>query len=902
MLTFTFQPIFEQMKSKKTLFTILFIFVLFANVFSQNNYWTKANSQDINSLKKDSRESIADNLIYFSLDLNSFTYKLLSSQNYGNKNEFIIIILPNVDGKLESYKIVESSNFSPELQTQFPFIRAYSGIGINDPSASLRLSLSTSGIQTMVLRADKQTEFIEQVSKESSIYNVFNSASRAKGELPYNCSTKDEKVIIDTFNKTTASNTQTLKKFRLALSCTGEYTAYHGGTVSGALAAMNATLTRVNGIFERDLAIKLELIASNTSIIYTNATTDPYSNADLGSGGDWSLELQNNLTATIGNNAYDIGHLFGASGGGGNAGCIGCICVNPTTQDPEGKGSAFTSPPNDRPEGDTFDIDYVVHEFGHQLGANHTFSHTFEGSGVQVEPGSGSTIMGYAGITNYNVQSNSDDYFTYRSILQIQQNLATKTCQTDAALSNTPPIISAGLDFTIPIGTAFVLTGSGSDTNGQALSYTWEQNDNSSSTTTSGNSIGFPTKASGPNFRSVKPSVIPTRYFPSLSNILNNDLFSAYESVSNVARTFNFVLTGRDNVTGGGQTNSDATIINVNSAAGPFEITSQNTEELIWNSGTSQTITWSVNNTTSLSGSANVDILLSTDNGQTYNTVLASATPNDGSHTITVPNLPAPFCRVMVKPTENVYFDINAKNFSIDYTITNTCKTYTNNTATPIPDGVTSFSTATINVNDNDIIKSITVNVNITHPYVGDISLAILSPQNNEVNLLSGKCNSNDDLDITFSDNGSVLQCTTPKVVGLFLPEEALSKYTNEGSNGTWTLGFSDNAADDKGTLNSWSITVCSQIITPITSQEFDFKSIKIYPNPTKSKLRIEVPNVNSLPNNIVIYNSLGQIITDKNINVTSDLEIDVSNLAQGIYFLKINKEGASKVLRFIKE
>ena len=83
---------------------------------------------------------------------------------------------------------------------------------------------------------------------------------------------------------------------------------------------------------------------------------------------NWNAQLQSTLTSIIGEANYDIGHMFGASGGGGNAGCIGCVCVNGS------KGSGITSPADGIPQGDNFDIDYVVHEVGHQLGANHTFS------------------------------------------------------------------------------------------------------------------------------------------------------------------------------------------------------------------------------------------------------------------------------------------------------------------------------------------------------------------------------------------------------------------------------------------------------------------------------------------------------------------------------------------------
>jgi hypothetical protein len=223
---------------------------------------------------------------------------------------------------------------------------------------------------------------------------------------------------------------------------------------------MNATMSRVNGVMEKDLALHLNIIANNTSVIYTNANTDPYSPGSTGSGGAWNAELQGALTSTIGEGSYDIGHLFGASGGGGNAGCIGCVCVDGQ------KGSGFTSPSNNVPAGDTFDIDYVVHEMGHQLGGNHSFSYATEGTGVNVEPGSGSTIMGYAGITSYDVQAHSDAYYTYANIKQIQTNLNTKTCPVSTPITNNAiPVItfptptantsSPATSFTIPKSTPY---------------------------------------------------------------------------------------------------------------------------------------------------------------------------------------------------------------------------------------------------------------------------------------------------------------------------------------------------------------------------------------------------------------------------------------------------------------
>ena len=461
---------------------------------------------------------------------------------------------------------------------------------------------------------------------------------------------------------------------RLAQSCNAEYSNYFGATSSAqvalVLAAFNATLTRCNGVYEKDLALHLNLIANTTSVIYYNPSTDPYSTTLS----QWNAQLQSTLTSVIGEANYDIGHMFGASGGGGNAGCIGCVCVNGS------KGSGITSPNDGIPQGDKFDIDYVTHEVGHQLGANHTFSMSSEGTGVNKEVGSGITIMGYAGITSQDVAPHSIDIFHQASIAQIQSNLATKTCPVTTTITNATPVVSAGSNYTIPISTPFALTGSATDANaGDILTYCWEQNDNS--TTTGANSVASPTKATGPNWISFNPTTSPTRVFPKLATILaganvsgplpGGDAVANTEALSSVSRTLNFRLTVRDNAPYSstspisvGQTQFANMVVTVSNTSGPFAVTSPNSA-VTWAGNSSQTVTWSVNNTTAAPVScANVKISISTDGGNTFSTLVAS-TANDGSELVTIPNTPSTTARIKVEAVGNIFFDISNTNFTI---------------------------------------------------------------------------------------------------------------------------------------------------------------------------------------------------------------------------------------------
>ena len=761
----------------------------------------------------------------------------------------------------------------------------------------------------MVFRSDSDSEFIEPDSSDTGVYTLFDSKNRNRSNLPFVCKTEDVGLSKQLAAKTsatskTAASNKIFKTLRLALSCTGEYAVYHGGTVAKALAAMNATMTRVNGVFNKDLAVKLIIISNNTSIIYINAATDPYSSAATGANGAWNQELQTTLTNSIGSANYDIGHLFGATGGGGNAGCIGCVCVNPSSVSALGKGSAFTSPSDGNPKGDTFDINYVAHEMGHQLGANHTFTYTYEGSIVNVEPGSGSTIMGYSGITDYDVQPNSDDYFAYRSIDQIQSNLSTKTCPVSMSLTNNPPIINAGNDYIIPFGTAFKLTGTGSDLEGDGITYCWEENDTATATESGAQSLAYPTKSNGPLFRSFPPTTSPIRYMPAPTSVLLNDLSSSWESVSNKARSLHFTLTGRDNAAlGTAQTMTDAMVVTVSGTIGSFAVTSQNIEDLSWTQGTNQTITWSVNGSNTLTGSANVNIKLSTDGGLTFPTTLASNIPNNGTATITVPAISAQQCRILIEPTANIYYAINSKNFAIGYSVTSSsCTTYTFPFTFPfaIPENA-SYSTKTITVPAvpaGTIITDVNVAIGITHALLRDVQIEMLSPQSSTVKLLDDQCG-NANLVLNYDDLGAFIDClsTTNQTVAPFNP---LYAFNGQNPQGIWTFRIRDSYPVDTGTLNSASITICTQTYT-LGTPKFEIVDFVLYPNTNNGKFKIKFSSHAGSGAKVLIHDVLGRKIFEKQLEVKTsyDEDIQMENAQAGIYLLTVI-DGDRKEIRKI--
>lgn len=674
------------MKTKLHFVLSFSIFLMVFSVSAQQNYWQKTNKTNISG---NGSQATLNQKFYqtYQLDIDAFKLQLI---NAPLRAEMVTasnskVYLPNIKGELEQFVVVETPVLSQELSELYPEIKTYLGFSVENSGIRARFSVTPQGLQTMVSYPDAPLNFTVPLSKtDNSSYIVYSRDIRTEGIKDFECLTEDEFLPIDNSSISNRdADDQTLRTFRIAISTTGEYTNFwddgnagNGNAQEDALAQVVSTLNRTNEVFEVDMAVTFTLV-SGIETIFANTTTDPYSQP-VGAPQS-NNQLQSTLTSVVGEANYDIGHLFVYGGNNGNAGCIGCVCVNGS----KGRGFSahqFTDNNGGPYMSDFFDIDYVPHEIGHQMGANHTFSHFSEGAGVNAEPGSGTTIMGYAGITgSNNVQNHSDPYFHYYSISQILNNLNNRTCWVGTSISNNPPIADAGSDFTIPKGTAFVLKGAASEADtDDILTYTWEQIDNG--TTTSSN-FG-PNKTTGAVWRSRPPSTSTDRFMPIIERVIAGELTetnpgitadnSSWETVSNVTRTLNFALTVRDRSEANGvgqmpQSDFDTMTVNVDGSAGPFVVTSQTTN-ITWDAGSNQTVTWDVAGTDA--GAVNtptVNILLSTDGGFTYPFVMATDVPNNGSAIVNVPITggDTSTARVKVEGNNNIFYAINSTNFSI---------------------------------------------------------------------------------------------------------------------------------------------------------------------------------------------------------------------------------------------
>ncbi|MDO7874711.1 M12 family metallo-peptidase [Hymenobacter sp. ASUV-10] len=614
-----------------------------------------------------------------SLELSSLRTALAAAPLERPGAQPITLALPLPDGRTGRFAVYEAPVMAPALAARHPEIRTYAGRGLDDATATVRLDVMPTGFHAQVLSADEGPVYIEPMSaSDTGHYLSLRLADARPQQNSSGCAgaayppASSSPVLIPrgTAGATGPQSRQLpvgsqLRTLRLAVATTDEYTALCGGPAL-ALSHIISTVNRVTGVYERELAVRLELIPNEELLIAANSASspDPFSNNN-----HWTTapaENQTFIDRVIGSAYYDIGHVFGTYTA--SYAYIGVVCESWKAR---GESGSFS------PAGDFFNIRTVAHEMGHQLGASHSFNSANAGScttnyrmgSAAYEPGSGTTIMSYAGLCPPdNIANEPSPYFHTDSYQTIQLNLNSLGCGTMAATGNTPPVVTgpASGDKVLPISTPFKLTASGTDANNDALTYCWEQMDKGiSDSPSSPQAVG----QTPPLFRSWPASSSPTRYFPALPTLLANTSSPA-ERLPTVARPLTFVCTARDAHNGplgvvGGVAQTTDLALRVTANAGPFLVTAPNAA-VNWASGSTQTVTWNVAGTDANDvDCTSVNLRLSTDGGYTYPIILLANTPNDGNQAITVPNLATTTARIMVEAVGNYFFDISNANFTI---------------------------------------------------------------------------------------------------------------------------------------------------------------------------------------------------------------------------------------------
>jgi len=649
---------------------IVFICALAGCISGFAQRWTPV-SQKVSQVRKEVEVKQS-----YQVDLSTLKNLLKDAVETGKNAHPVIVSLPTAEGKIERFAVYSNPVMEKSLVDKYQ-LGSYVGIGVDDPAKYLRFSTAPTEMQSMIIK-DGVLQFIEPISTDKQTYGVFYKTKKT-GEHGFECEVeepnfKDLNKLVENGKKQLSgvgitnrpSNTK-YRDFRMALSVTGEYsqffltaagiptTATDDVKKSVVLTAMNNTMTRINGVFERDFGAHFT-VQNLPGIVYLDPTTDPYTESNL------SRELQQTLTAQVGNGNYDIGHVFhhNLNDRSGNAGVIGAVCndPNPAVNGGLAKGSAYSQSP--QPLGEDFDF-LAAHEMGHQLGANHTFSMRSEGSRANVEPGGGTTIMGYPGITHDNVQMNFDGYFHYKSIDQVLTNLENKpACGVQAEITiNTAPVISALTAYTIPKGTAYYLEAVAVDSENDAMGYTWEQYNSVGDNNSISGDSGWGYNSEGALARSFVGTANNRRYFPKLETVMNGILTDkqGWETVSYISRNLDYAVTVRDQNAQRPMTSTAETKVTVKDD-GPFKFNGLTTSSVLYNNAPN-TIYWEVANTnTAPYNSPSVKIDYTSDNGLTWTDLIAS-TPNTGSYSAQMPGNLTGSIKLRISAIGNVFYAVS---------------------------------------------------------------------------------------------------------------------------------------------------------------------------------------------------------------------------------------------------
>ena len=750
----------------------------------------------------------------------------------------INIMLPDPYGGAVEFALRPSSVMPKQLAARYPEIRAFEGVAINDPATTIRLELSSKGLTAQVLGAgnrwliDPVKGLGPEFARSYKYSKSFHTKDEAFCELDVTGVFGEGSTPNNQFKGTTRrarSTGESVKTYRLAVATTGEYGVYHGGTTASALEAVVATINRVDGIFASELAIRFQLVEDNDAVVFADPATDPFTGNE--NAGTLIDESQTQIDLLIGTENYDVGHTL-STGAGGLAG-LGVVCRE------GGKAEGVTG--SSRPEGDFFDVDYVAHELGHQFAADHTWNGSNGGCGPQqrgpdsaYEPGSGSSIMSYAGLCGAdNIASAVDALFHHQSFDQITEYTTEgigSVCGSEAVSGNTAPQVDAGSDYVVPKQTPLVVTGSATDQEQGSLLYSWEQRD-----------LGPQAALTDPDdgrfalFRMLDSASTPERFLPALATVVSGTEDLA-ERIPQVGREMTMRLTVKD---GAGGVQSDDIVISVDGDSGPFEVVSPNGGEQV---GRSKTVEWDTGFTEQAPVSASmVEIYLSINDGVSFAQLIGTV-DNTGSANINFPaGIQSQDARLMIKGAGNIFYDVSDAVFQLDsdravpptpvldrveagdtkltlyfdegqpngvvadtyeaYCATESISTETDYSIEALlPFDENTPITSELEITDDFTIEEdgIQVPVNITHTWRGDVVVDLSSPAGTTVRLKETVGTDGDD---------NVIE-TYPVTA---LPAESLSAFEGESTLGTWVLDVSDTQAEDSGQLESWGVTIVSR-------------------------------------------------------------------------------------------
>ena len=798
-------------------------------------------------------------------------------------------------GKISNLKntgdfvFTERNILNAKLKAKFPNIKSYTGYSTSNPNQKISLSYSPTNGISAIIYSPSEKFVIEKVGNEYQILDAKNLPS-LQG---FDCGEANLAANKLTNSTQSVNNPNVYRKYKLAVATDFEFNRFFANgetpTLETSVSAVVQTLTLVSPVYENDLSITFELVESPEEITHLTEDSDPYYIYNFFGFNFTNLndKTQEDLDQYIGSDNYDVGIVLTGKANGGNAGGIGTVCRNDI------KGSSYAGGIG---TGETF-IQFamiVAHELGHQFGANHVHARN-ENFEANREIGSGVTVMGYPGVTgSHDVTSAFVQQFNHYNLQQINTYLATQSCGVTTPSINNAPIANAGNDYNIPKGTAFRLEGTASDADQDRLTYSWEQSNHLVSNTGYDFFNPSSTNTEGANFRVYAHQESPVAYFPPLKQVLSGNLRTTWNNVSDVERDLKFVFQVRDNQPNGGQIASDDITVAVKDV-GPFKINNVNLNQTL-RSGEAFTINWDVAGTNNSEINVqNVAIKLTTDNGETFTTLLAS-TPNTGTATFTIPQeISAEKAYIFIEAIDNIFYAVSPE-FAINYEISLECNVFENTTSVAIPDhngtdpGIVN-SNLTIS-NESGVFENFSIITDATHPNQGELAFLFQKTDvdNGYQFVTYANCPGSENHTYRFNEFGENLfeNCGVENAT-ISGTSVDFSRYIGAPINGNYLFRFADLSANNSGTINKVAVEACKRVATTLSVDNLVKNEFALYPNPNNGEFNIRLVN-NTEKVSIDVINLAGQSVYQNKFNVSSNqIQVNVNHLPKGVYVVKID-------------
>lgn len=598
------------------------------------------------------------------------------------------IQVPTPEGTFRTFKIWKNGTMSPALAAKYPEILTFDGYAVDDPNVTAKFGFNPFGFSAQV-HDGRNTYYVDPYSNaQDGYYMTFykrdlpfepvrcaaDELFRSTGlsDLDNNQQTPFEFDGNNGNSELIYAHSNQTRKFRTAITNTGEWATAIVGAVNPSkqlvVAKIVEIVNRINGYFEREIAVTLELIDNNDAIVFNNKDLDPYNNNNNMAA--LLDESHTSIVNRIGGNNFDLGHILCTAGGG--------LAQTPAVCSSNGKGRGAST------INSTTNLKTIMHEMGHQMSASHTFSANnagCNGNGMPqgaYESGSGVTIMSYSGAcaeNNVFLNQGDDDYYHVHSLYEITTYINNSiTCGT---LSTNIPVLSIPNitdKYNIPRNTPFELVGPEATVQGsqipQTFFYNWEQYDNGFDLVEANGS----TQTSGPTLRSHYPKLSTAQTYPPIKEIIAGNYSLVGYRLPGGARTLNFKYTARGILNNKGAfCFSDSTLkLNVISSAGPFRVTSNTSGTTNWNPGETVEIKWNPASTNNAPiNCQGVSIYLHFPDGTQPDIQLVGYAPNNGIFYYPVQNFAATNGYIKIKGAGNVFFDVskgkvNVKGTNID--------------------------------------------------------------------------------------------------------------------------------------------------------------------------------------------------------------------------------------------